>query len=171
MKGQFLRHNRSTLISRFSIALCLFAIVLTPLRCAHANLPTIHCVYMRSIYGKTRHNRGDPDAAYIWERASSSPPQHVVGYAAQTKPSVRIAGMDLPATAIREGNFERVDLTLLSIDEQSCPFICRCAACRYVKNAHGPVSRSSSRFPTERRARMSCRRRYFPITSEGDFPR
>jgi len=38
-----------------------------------------------------------------------------------TKPSVRIAGMDLPATAIREGNFERVDLTLLSIDEQKLP--------------------------------------------------
>jgi hypothetical protein len=29
--------------------------------------------------------------------------------------------MDLPATAIREGNFERVDLTLLSIDEQKLP--------------------------------------------------
>ena len=29
--------------------------------------------------------------------------------------------MDLPATAIKEGNFERVDLTLLSIDEQKLP--------------------------------------------------
>ena len=47
--------------------------------------------------------------------------QHVVGSASQTKPSVRIAGMDLPAKAIREGNFERVDLTLLSIDEQKLP--------------------------------------------------
>jgi Trypsin-like peptidase domain len=47
--------------------------------------------------------------------------QHVVGSAAQTKPNVRIAGMDLPATAIREGNFERADLTLLSIDEQKLP--------------------------------------------------
>jgi hypothetical protein len=46
---------------------------------------------------------------------------HVVGNAAQTKPRVRIAGMDLPATAIREGNVERVDLTLLSIDEQRLP--------------------------------------------------
>src|SRR6516225_12496450 len=42
---------------------------------------------------------------------------HVVGSAAHTKPSMRIAGMDLPASAIKEGNFERVDLTLLSIDE------------------------------------------------------
>jgi hypothetical protein len=47
--------------------------------------------------------------------------QHVVGSAARTKPSVRIAGMDLPARAIREGNFERVDLTLLSIEEQKLP--------------------------------------------------
>jgi hypothetical protein len=29
--------------------------------------------------------------------------------------------MDLPAHAIREGNVERVDLTLLSIDEQKLP--------------------------------------------------
>jgi len=47
--------------------------------------------------------------------------QHVVGSAARTKPSVRIAGMDLPAHAIREGSNERVDLTLLSIDEHKLP--------------------------------------------------
>jgi hypothetical protein len=46
---------------------------------------------------------------------------HVVGSAAHTKPSVRIAGLDLPATAIREGSLEQVDLTLLSIDEQKLP--------------------------------------------------
>ena len=46
---------------------------------------------------------------------------HVVGSAAHTKPRVHIAGMELPATAIREGNFERVDLTLLSVDEQKLP--------------------------------------------------
>ena len=46
---------------------------------------------------------------------------HVVGSAARTRPSVRIAGMDLPAKAIKEGKVERVDLTLLSIDEQKLP--------------------------------------------------
>jgi S1-C subfamily serine protease len=46
---------------------------------------------------------------------------HVVGRASQTKPSVRIAGMELPAKAIREGSFERVDLTLLSVDEEKLP--------------------------------------------------
>src|SRR6516225_3354109 len=46
---------------------------------------------------------------------------HVVGSAARSRPSVRIAGMDLPAKAIKEGNVERVDLTLLSIDEQKLP--------------------------------------------------
>jgi Trypsin-like peptidase domain len=46
---------------------------------------------------------------------------HVVTPVARTKPTVRIAGMELPATAIREGNFDRVDLTLLSIDEQKLP--------------------------------------------------
>jgi S1-C subfamily serine protease len=44
---------------------------------------------------------------------------HVVGSAADTKPSVRIAGMDLPAHAVKEGT--QVDLTLLSIDEHKLP--------------------------------------------------
>jgi hypothetical protein len=46
---------------------------------------------------------------------------HVVGSAARTRPSVHIAGMNLAAKAIKEGNVERVDLTLLSIDEQKLP--------------------------------------------------
>ena len=50
---------------------------------------------------------------------------HVVGSVAQTKPRVHIGGMELPATAIREGNFERVDLTLLSVDEQKLPVYLR----------------------------------------------
>ena len=34
---------------------------------------------------------------------------------------MRIAGQDLPARAVREGSFERLDLTLLSVDEQKLP--------------------------------------------------
>jgi hypothetical protein len=41
------------------------------------------------------------------------------------RPSVRIAGMDLPATAIKEGTLERLALTLLSIDEQKLPIYLR----------------------------------------------
>jgi S1-C subfamily serine protease len=50
---------------------------------------------------------------------------HVVGSAAQTKPFVRIAGMDLRAKAIREGSAQGTDLTLLSIDEQQLPIYLR----------------------------------------------
>ena len=46
---------------------------------------------------------------------------HVVGRASQTHPSVRMAGLDLPAKAIREGMLTRVDLTLLSIEEEKLP--------------------------------------------------
>jgi len=47
---------------------------------------------------------------------------HVVGWAWRTKPSVRIAGLDLPARAIKEGSLHwGVDLTLLLIDEQKLP--------------------------------------------------
>jgi hypothetical protein len=42
-----------------------------------------------------------------------------------TKPSVRIAGLDLPAHAIKEGSYEWVDLTLLSVDEQKLPISLR----------------------------------------------
>jgi hypothetical protein len=46
---------------------------------------------------------------------------HVVGLASQSKPSVQVAGMYLPAHAIKEGSLQRVDLTLLSIDEKKLP--------------------------------------------------
>lgn len=46
---------------------------------------------------------------------------HVVGAARHTKPSVHIAGLSLPAQAIKEGTFERVDLTLLAVDETKLP--------------------------------------------------
>jgi hypothetical protein len=47
---------------------------------------------------------------------------HVVGWAWRTKPSVRIAGLDLPAQAIKEGSLHwGVDLTLLLVDEQKLP--------------------------------------------------
>ena len=43
---------------------------------------------------------------------------HVVGSASQTNPVVRLAGIELPAKAIKEGSSENVDLTLLSIEEK-----------------------------------------------------
>jgi hypothetical protein len=46
---------------------------------------------------------------------------HVVGSAARTKPRVRIAGLELPTQTIKEGSFEQVDLTLLSIDQARLP--------------------------------------------------
>ncbi len=46
---------------------------------------------------------------------------HVVGSAARTRPSVRIAGLVLRATAAKEGAYERVDLTLLQVDERQLP--------------------------------------------------
>jgi hypothetical protein len=38
---------------------------------------------------------------------------------------VRIAGIDVPAKAIREGSYEWMDLTLLSFDEQKLPIYLR----------------------------------------------
>jgi hypothetical protein len=46
---------------------------------------------------------------------------HVPGTFAAFKPHVVIAGLDLPAALVREGNLESVDLTLLSIDPTGLP--------------------------------------------------
>jgi hypothetical protein len=54
---------------------------------------------------------------------------HVVGWAVRTNPSVQIAGLDLPARAIKK-NFRSA---------------CACAACRSAKNRRGLASRSSRR--------------------------
>jgi S1-C subfamily serine protease len=46
---------------------------------------------------------------------------HVAGDVAETKPHVVIAGQDLPAGLIKQGDLESVDLTLLSIDGTKLP--------------------------------------------------
>ena len=47
---------------------------------------------------------------------------HVVGrWPSLTKPRVFIAGQDLPATIIRQGSVDRVDLALLSVDQNRLP--------------------------------------------------
>ena len=46
---------------------------------------------------------------------------HVAGDVAQTKPHVLIASQDLPATLVKQGSLESVDLTLLSVDGTKLP--------------------------------------------------
>ena len=46
---------------------------------------------------------------------------HVAGDVADTKPHVVIAGQDLPATLVKQGSLDSVDLTLLSIDGTKLP--------------------------------------------------
>ena len=67
---------------------------------------------------------------------------HVAGDVAETKPHVLIAGQDLPATLVKQGSLESVDLTLLSVDGTSCRSVCRCAACRYAST---PLRRRKGR--------------------------
>ena len=47
---------------------------------------------------------------------------HVVGkWAMITHPRVLVAGLDLPAIIVKEGSYETIDLTLLSVDETDLP--------------------------------------------------
>ena len=98
---------------RFWIWFCLAAASLLPLSFAHAD-PADDSLRLYAV------NIGTNYGVYLGKGLVLTA-AHVIGSAARTKPSVRIAGMDLPAKAIREGNFENVDLTLLSIDEQKLP--------------------------------------------------
>ena len=91
--------------------------------------------------------------------------------AARSKPVVRIGGIELPTTAIREGNFERVDLTLLSVDEQKLPVYLRMRRMPLCENRPWPENRSSPQFPKERCAPRLCGRLFLPLISKGDFPR
>jgi len=103
------------------IRLCVVAAALAPLACLHAE-PTDDSlrIYAVDIWQDPPQSWGLGRGVYLGKGLVLTA-AHVVGSAAHTKPRVHIAGMELPATAIREGNFERVDLTLLSVDEQKLP--------------------------------------------------
>jgi hypothetical protein len=95
-----------------------------------------------------------------------------VGSAAHTKPRVHIAGMELPATTIREGNVERVDLTLLSVHEQKLPLYLRMRRMLLSDNKQWPGEPVIVAIPEgTRHALMLCCRRCFPLSSKRDFPR
>jgi hypothetical protein len=110
-------------------------------------------------------------AVDIWQDPPQSwGPGRVVGSAARTKPNVRIGGLDLPAHAIREGNSERVDLTLLSVDQQKLPIYLQMRRMPLCENAPWPGEPVIVAIPEGTARSHSCRR-CFPLTSERDFPR
>ena len=106
---------------RFAIGFCLAAASMLPLGFAQAD-PTDDSlrIYAVDIWQDPPQSWGPGRGVYLGKGLVITA-AHVVGLTRQTKPSVRIAGMDLPAHAIKEGSFERVDLTLLSIDERKLP--------------------------------------------------
>jgi len=110
---------------RVTIGLVLATAALASLGFAHAQ-PTDDSlrIYAVDIWQDPPQSWGPGRGVYLGKGLVLTA-AHVVGSAAHTKPRVHIAGMELPATAIREGNVERVDLTLLSVDEQKLPVYLR----------------------------------------------
>jgi hypothetical protein len=102
----------------FWIGLCLVAL---PLSFAHADPADDSLrLYAVDIWHDPPQSWGPGRGVYLGNGLVLTA-AHVVGSAARTSLSVRSAAMDLPAKAIKEGNVESVDLTLLSIDEQKLP--------------------------------------------------
>ena len=152
-----------------AISLCFAATVLAPLGCAHAQ-DTDNSLRLYAVH-IIRHPP-EPWTGYgvYLGKGLVITAAHVVGWASRTNPSVRIAGLELPAQAIKEGSLHwGVDLTLLAIDEQNFRSACACAACRSAKRLRGSGTRSSSQFLNAQRARGSCRRSCFRRTSERNF--
>jgi Trypsin-like peptidase domain len=104
------------------VRLVLVAAALMPVGDAHAQLSPDDSlrIYAVDIWQDPPQSWGPGRGVYLGKGLILTA-AHVVGSAYRTKPSVRIAGLDLPATAIREGSVNRVDLTLLSIDAQKLP--------------------------------------------------
>jgi len=109
----------------FTIGLVLAIAALASLGIAHAQ-PTDDSlrIYAVDIWQDRPQSWGPGRGVYLGKGLVITA-AHVVGSADHTKPRVQIAGMELPTTAIREGNVERVDLTLLSVDEQKLPVYLR----------------------------------------------
>ena len=122
--------------------------------CCHSDLPTRTPSPPTILCASTRLTSG-PITASISEKDWSLPlptdRPSIRNYA-----SVRIAGMELPAHAIKEGYFELVDLTLLSIDEQKLPIYLQMRRLSLCDNRRGPENRSSSQFPRAQRAPILC---------------
>lgn len=100
---------------------------------------------------------------------------HVVGEASRTKPSVRIAGQDLPAKVIKEGAFDQVDLTLLAVNEQELPIslqMRRMPLCRNLLFVGEevivviPESTARSRIMSPRRLPANVRARFNTVISD-----
>jgi hypothetical protein len=96
---------------------------------------------------------------------------HVVAPVARTKPTVHIAGMELPATAIREGNFERVDLTLLSIDEQKLPIYLQMRRMSLCDNKPWPGESVIVAIPEGTARSHIMLPSLLPVSTKRDFPR
>jgi hypothetical protein len=107
---------------RFIIGLVLITAALAALGSAHAQQPTDDSlrIYAVDIWQDPAQSWGPGRGVYLGKGLVITA-AHVVTPVARTKPTVHIAGMELSAKAIKEGNVDRVDLTLLSIDEQKLP--------------------------------------------------
>jgi S1-C subfamily serine protease len=102
---------------RRTIKFCLAVVALMPLGHAHAQ-PTDDSLRVYAV------NIGTNYSVYLGKGLVITA-AHVLGSASHVDPIVRIAGIDVPAKAIREGSYEWMDLTLLSFDEQKLPIYLR----------------------------------------------
>ena len=62
---------------------------------------------------------------------------HVVGGGDATKPQIKIAGERLPTKVVKDGHFNDVDLTVLSIDTRQLPESLASRHMRLCENPHG----------------------------------
>jgi hypothetical protein len=100
------------------IKVCLALVALMLLGHAHAQ-PTDHAEPTDDSLRVYAVNIGTNYGVYLGKGLIITA-AHVLG-SSHAEPTVRIAGIEMPAKAIRQGSYEWMDLTLLSLDEQKLP--------------------------------------------------
>jgi Trypsin-like peptidase domain len=129
-----------TILEKMRLAYLLIAALLTPVGSVHAQDPgdeslRLYAVEIghpaqswvryaidqaKTLFGKNPLGSEAGYGVYLGQGLVITA-AHVVGSAQRTPPIVRIANLDLPGTAVKEGAFEQVDLTLLKVDEGRLP--------------------------------------------------
>jgi hypothetical protein len=108
---------------RFAISLCLAELVLAamPLDFAHADKADDSLqVYAVTLVMRDARQSWTGSGIYLGNGMVITA-AHVVGTAIFSKPSVRVAGLDLPTKVIKQGAPDQVDLTLLFVDKDKLP--------------------------------------------------
>jgi len=124
--------------ARLSTAMLWLVILGSPVRAENADDSLL--VYAVNIHQTPMQTWGPGYGIYLGKGLFITA-AHVAGHTWFTRPKVAIAGTEYPTTVIKAGDFETIDLTLLSVDETRLQAAWRFAAIHFAESRLAPDSR------------------------------